>query len=123
MTDSLKAKISITDEKGQVYEGEIELTKSGSTGKTSNKKSKSSGSSWYKKGSTIEKIIILINEGFFNKNKTIGDIIEALKAKDYHLKQPDLTLPLRKIVRKGLLKRTKDLPDGTKSKLWTYVKP
>lgn len=120
MTDSLRVKISITDENNQLYEGEIELRKSNFSTK---KKSKSVDLTWYKKGSTIEKIIYLIKEGFFDKNRTINDIVNQLKTKDFHLKQSDLTLPLRKIVRKELLKRTKDLPDGAKSKQWTYIKP
>lgn len=78
--------------------------------------------SWYKSGSTIEKIVILIGEGVFNKPKNLKEIISKLKAKDYHLKASDLTLPLRKVVRKGLLGKTKEMPDGIISKKWLYVK-
>lgn len=78
--------------------------------------------SWYKPGSTIEKIVGLISGKFFNKPRTISDIISELKTKDYHLKSSDLILPLRKIVRKGLLKKTKKHADGTVSKNWLYVK-
>jgi hypothetical protein len=77
---------------------------------------------WYRPGSTIEKIVILIEEGLFNKPKSLKEIISKLKTKDYHLKASDLTLPLRKIVRKGLLKKTKEMPDGIISKKWLYVK-
>jgi hypothetical protein len=77
---------------------------------------------WYKPGSTIEKIISLTEEGFFNTPRTISEIISELKTKDYHLKAPDLTLPLRKIVRKELLKRTKRNADGSPSKHWLYIK-
>lgn len=77
---------------------------------------------WYKSGSTIEKIIILIKEGFFNHPKSLKDIISDLKGKDFHLKASDLTLPLRKVVRKGLLRKTKQLPSGTISKNWLYIK-
>lgn len=77
---------------------------------------------WYKPGSTIEKIVILIEEGFFSKPKSLKDIISKLKTKDYHLEASDLTLPLRKIVRKGLFEKTKDMPDGTVSNKWLYVK-
>ena len=78
--------------------------------------------SWYKSGSTIAKVVNLISERFFNKPQTIGDIVSELKAKDFHLKASDLTLPLRKIVRKGLLRKTKKYADGTISKKWLYVK-
>jgi len=77
---------------------------------------------WYRSGSTIEKIIFLINGGFFNKTHSISEIIQELKSKDYHLKATDLTLPLRKIVRKGLLKKTDIFHDGSKSKKWLYIK-
>lgn len=76
----------------------------------------------YRKGSTIDKIIILVNEGFFNKPKTITEIIVELKSKDYHLKASDLTLPLRRIVRKNILERTKKYSDGSESKNWMYIK-
>ena len=77
---------------------------------------------WYKPGSTIEKIIILIREKFFNKPRNLTEIISELKTKDYHLKASDLTLPLRRIVRKGLLGKTKKMPNSTISKKWLYVK-
>ena len=77
---------------------------------------------WYKPGSTIEKIVSLISTRFFNDPRTIGDVISELKTKDYHLKSSDLTLPLRRIVRRGLLKKTKKYADGTISKSWLYVK-
>lgn len=78
--------------------------------------------SWFKPGSTIEKIVLLIEGGFFKIPNGISEIIAELKTKDYHLKAADLTLPLRKIVRKGLLERTKKRADGSTSKIWLYVK-
>ncbi|MDE1818704.1 MAG: hypothetical protein KGI19_08895 [Thaumarchaeota archaeon] len=117
----MKVKISIVDDNGKTYEGEIELIKAGSIKRTTIR-SKSPDSKGYKKGSTTEKIIALIDEKFFDQNRTVGDIIEKLKSKDYHFKSSELTMSLRTIVRKELLKKTKDLPDGTKSKQWTYVK-
>lgn len=77
---------------------------------------------WYKSGSTIEKIVLLIEEGFFSTPRTIAQIISEFKTKDYHLRASDLTLPLRKIVRKDLLKKTKKNADGSASKNWLYVK-
>jgi len=92
----------------------------GKTTKSSNPKKESNG--WYKKGSTIHKILVLIEEEFLNNPKTFSEIIKELKSKDYHLKASDLTLPLRKIVRKGILKKTKTRKDGPESKNWMYVK-
>lgn len=117
----MKIKITVIDDNNEAYEGEIELAKTGNT-KRVKIKSKSADATWYKKGSTTEKIIALINEKFFEQNRTVGDIIEKLKSKDYHFKSSELTMSLRIIVRKELLKKTKDLPDGTKSKQWTYIK-
>jgi len=76
---------------------------------------------WYRSGSTSEKLVQLIKEEFFDITRNIKEIISELKTKDYHLKAPDLTLPLRKIVRRGLLKRTKKRTDGSTSKIWLYV--
>jgi hypothetical protein len=77
---------------------------------------------WYKPGSTIDKVVSLLHSGFFKKPLAINAIISEFKAKDYHLSASDLTLPLRKIVRKGLLKRTKINTDGSRSKQWLYMK-
>jgi hypothetical protein len=77
---------------------------------------------WYKPGSTIERILSLLNEGFFNTPHTIAQIIEEFKTKDYHPTPSDLTLPLRRIVRKGLLKRTRTNSDGSSSKKLMYIK-
>lgn len=78
--------------------------------------------SWYKPGSTIEKIIILNKEGFFNKPKSLKEIISKFETRDYPLKASDLTLPLRKVVRKRLLEKTKQFPDGNVSAKWLYIK-
>ena len=78
--------------------------------------------SWYKSGSTVDKLVKLISEGFFNNPKNLKQIIAKLEEKDFHLKASDLTLPLRKVVRKGLLRKTKQLPGGTVSKKWLYIK-
>jgi len=77
---------------------------------------------WYSSGSTIEKIAILIKENFFNQPRNLTEIISEFKTKDYHLKASDLTLPLRKVVRKGLLIKTKKMLDGALSQKWLYVK-
>ena len=78
--------------------------------------------SWYKPGSTVDKIVNLISEGFFDGPKSLKEIISELKKKDFHLKPSGLTLPLRKVVRSGLLKRTKQLPGGAISSKWLYIK-
>jgi len=77
---------------------------------------------WYKKNSTVHKILILVDEGFFDNFKTISEMITELKSKDYHLRASDLTLPLRRIVRKSILKKTKTKLDSSKSKNWLYIK-
>jgi len=78
--------------------------------------------SWYKTGITIEKVISLLGEKYFDKTKSIGEIAAELKTKDFHLSASDLTLPLRKIVRKGILKKTKTRTDGSVSNKWLYKK-
>jgi hypothetical protein len=116
----MKIKITLHDDNGIEYEGEVALNRISKPQKSKN--IQSYNKTWYKKGSTIEKILILIDEGFFQAPRSISEIIQKLAEKDYHFKAPDLTLPLRNIVRKGFLRKIKDFPDGTKSKVWRYVK-
>jgi hypothetical protein len=116
----MKIKITLLDDDGSEYECEAFLNKIGKPQKSKNIQSVEK--TWYKKGSTIEKIIKLIDEEFFHTPRSINEIIQKLAEKDYHFKAPDLTLPLRNIVRKDMLKKVKDLPDGTKSKVWRYVR-
>jgi hypothetical protein len=116
----MRIKISLTDDNGTIYEGEIELKKNLKV--KSGQEEFKSLQQWYRTGSTTEKLVKLIEEDFFNENKTIKDIIVKLKAQDYHFEPKDLTLPLRLIVRKALLEKTRELPDGAKSKKWTYIK-
>ena len=82
---------------------------------------KTKDTTWYKPDSTIAKIVGLIQQGFFKQPKNMTEIIMKLKTKDYHLKSSDLTLPLRKIVRKGLLEKTKEVSGGKMSKIWVYI--
>jgi hypothetical protein len=112
----MKATIIVQDDAGQEYEGEVTLVKV----KKKNKR-QSTLKAWYRSGSTIEKLVKLINQGFFDKHRSITDIIEKLKSQDYHLKASGLTLPLRRVVRKGLLEKAKDLPSG-RAKKWMYIK-
>lgn len=117
----MKVRISLVDDNGKEFQGEIEL-KSVSTHQKSRIKSVSTTNSWYKKGSTIEKIWALNEGNFFDQPRTIKEILEKLTEKDYHFKASDLTLPIRSIVRNGKMKKTKDLPHGQKSKAWMYAR-
>jgi hypothetical protein len=120
MNDKMKIKITLTDNDGTIYEREVELVKKIQA--NVNQEEFKSNQHWYRSGSTTEKLIKLMEEGFFNENRTIKDIIIKLKSQDYHFEPKDLTMQLRSIVRKELLKKTKELPDGTKLKKWTYIK-
>jgi len=77
---------------------------------------------WYKSGSTTEKVVSLVEDRFFSDSRSMSEIITELKSRDYHLKPSDLTMSLRAIVRKGILKRTKRKVDGSPSKNWLYAK-
>lgn len=70
-----------------------------------------------KKNSTAAKLAELITDGFFDERRTLNDIISHFKKMDYHFKQSDLTMPLRRLVRKDLLRREK--VDGK----WAYFRP
>lgn len=84
-------------------------------------KVKPASGAWYKAGSTVDKIVRLVKEGFFKNPKTLSEIISELKTRDHHLEPSDLTLPMRRIVHKGLLKKTKTISSGVKSKKWMYI--
>lgn len=116
----MKVRISIIDNDGQEFHGEMDLKSALTHQKRATKAS--SVTSWYQKDSTIEKIWSLNEDSFFDQPKTIKEIVGKLIEKDYHFKASDLTLPLRNIVRNGKLKKTEDLPNGQKSKKWMYVK-
>lgn len=109
----------MTDDKGEVYVGETELRKSKKSSTSTHEESaKSSG---LKKGSVADNLNQLIEDEYFDQNRTIRDMIDELKSKDIHYEPSDLTRPLRTLVRSGRLKKTKNLPDGTKSGRWTYI--
>ena len=113
----MKVKITIIDDDGEEHSGEIMLKN-----KQNTKKEIKLQSIPYRPGSTAEKIVLLISEGFFNKNRTISDIVEELKSHDFHYKSTDLTWPLRNLVRKNIFVKTKKLENGIISKNWTYIK-
>ena len=116
----MKIKIILTNDNGKIYEGEIALSEGKNKPVDIKSKPTKNEKLWYKPGSRTEKIVRLIDEGFFDTNKTINDLLDEFKSSDYHYKPSDLTDSLRRIVRKRLLKKTKTLPDGMKSKQWTY---
>ena len=72
------------------------------------------------KKTTADLLLDLKKRDFFNEPRAGVQIIEELKSMDLHFKIGDLTFPLRKLIRRGELKRTKDLPGGGKSKLWMW---
>ncbi|MBI2657144.1 hypothetical protein HYX08_00445 [Candidatus Woesearchaeota archaeon] len=117
----MKVKIKLTDNNGDEYEGDIELKKTSVAHKSPTRINTNENHSRKKQG-TVEKILSLGTYEFFKEPKTIKEIIEKLAEKDFHFRASDLTLPLRKIVRSGKLKKTKDFANGQKSKIWMYVK-
>jgi hypothetical protein len=75
------------------------------------------------KGSTADRILELKKRHFFDNPKTVKEVMEELKRMDFHYKPADLTDPLRRLVRKEELERTKELTGGTKSKKLMWVIP
>lgn len=74
------------------------------------------GKTWYKADGTPAKLVGLVEEKFFDSPKTLNEVVVQFEAKDYHFKLSDLTLPVRQLVRHGLLRREK------KGKQWAYIK-
>ncbi|HVC58024.1 MAG TPA: hypothetical protein VND15_00940 [Candidatus Acidoferrales bacterium] len=83
---------------------------------TANTYPNTEGKMWYKPGSTVGKLVGLINEGFFDTHKTLNEVTAQFATKDYHFRLSDLTLPTRQLVRHGMLRREK-----IKEK-WAYIK-
>ena len=104
----MKIKIILTNDNGKIYEDEIALSEGKNKPVDIKSKPTKSEKPWYKPGNRTEKIARLIDEGFFDTNKTISDLLDELKSSDYHYKSSDLTGSLRRIVRKGLLKKNKN---------------
>ena len=126
----MRVQIVVQDEKGNFFEGEATLTKRGNkdTGvepvvQSRHIENNVAIKAWFKKNSTVSKILELVNEGFFDNKRAIGDIIVQLQNKDYHYSSSDLTLPLRKIVRHGTLTKIKNKDEVKKGKgTWMYIK-
>ncbi len=77
---------------------------------------------WYRQDSTIAKLMALRQRGFFDTPRSLRAIITEFDMRDLRFKPSDLTLPLRKIVRKGFLRKTRHAADGQPSKSWLFVR-
>lgn len=117
----MKIKVVVTDDNGKTYQGEIELSAEKQGKAQLNQNLQTRKKTWYKKGSTTEKIINLIEDGKFDEPMAIHDIIKALQTKDYHMKASDLTPGLRRLVRRNILKRSQPHVDPKPYK-WRYTK-
>jgi len=60
----------------------------------------------------------LIRQGFFNESKNIGEVQKALQEKGYHYPVTSLSPTLLRLVRKGDLRRTKQIED--EKEMWVY---
>ena len=94
----------------------LEAKLNGTELKSANAKVKVENKVWYKPNSTVGRLMGLFSEGFFDTSKTLTEVSTQFKARDYHYELSDLTLPVRQLVRHGLLRREK-----IDSK-WAYVK-
>ncbi len=113
----MKIKVSIVDNDGVSYHGEMQLIRSKMTKKSNVTTIKS-----HRKKTTSDKITDLIDSGYLDTTRTISDIVMELKTHDYHFKSSDLTWPLRTLVRQGYLRKTKNLPNSEESKHWMYIR-
>lgn len=60
----------------------------------------------------------LIKGGFFKDSKNLGDVQKALEEKGYHYPVTSLSPTLLRLVRRGLLGRTKQIKDEKET--WVY---
>lgn len=67
---------------------------------------------------TTGRLVGLIQEGFFQQQRSLSDIQRALAEHGWHYQQMDLSTPLTRLTRKRLLRRAQ-VSEGGK-KLWKY---
>ena len=67
------------------------------------------------------RILVLKDEGFFNKQRTLPEVQEALATNGWHYTQRNLSGPLLGLARKGDLRRV-PFKDG-KKKIYKYSNP
>lgn len=107
----MKAKIQITDDTGEIFEGETNLIKV-ATNKNKNTAIKIRP---HKESSITDYLLSLKSEGFFRTPRSLKDIINKLADKNRHYMPQSLTYSLLDAVKKGRLGRIK------KNKKWAYV--
>ncbi len=60
----------------------------------------------------------LIRQGFFNESRNLGEVQKVLEEKGYHYPVTSLSPTLLRLVRKGELRRTKQIKDD--KEMWVY---
>lgn len=111
----MKIKISLTDDDGTEFEGEIDLQPKTTSGKKFNKKPRRPNISNF--NGVVGGIELLISQGFFKLPKTVKEITEKLSKEGYYYQNNIVDRSLRRefYTNKKILTRIR------KNDLWHYV--
>jgi len=96
----MKIKISVTDDDGKVFSGEVNLTAEKGSNKSQINKVKE-----IKRDGPRARLQELANENFFQNPKSMKNMLNELKNRSYHYKPADLTRPLQTMTRDKILRR------------------
>lgn len=69
-------------------------------------------------GGTTGRIQELASEGFFNEQRSLGDVQQALAARGFHYPQENLGTPMMRLVRNKFLRRVQINAGG--KRIWGY---
>jgi hypothetical protein len=71
--------------------------------------------------SSTDRILLLKDEGFFQEQRTIGEVREKLASRGWHYPVTSLSGPLQTLVQRALLRRVKVKESGKSG--WKYSLP
>jgi hypothetical protein len=71
--------------------------------------------------STTDRLVLLKDEGFFEEQRSIGEVRDKLASRGWHYPMTSLSGPLQKLVQRGVLRRMKVKESG--KDVWKYSLP
>lgn len=94
------------------------------TGKTKNRKGKPKSDAQTgktSKGKGVWKLLgELVEEGFFEEERTLKEVLAELKKRGYTFKSNAVSGPLVRYTKKEILSREEKAPPGSEKKIWHY---
>jgi hypothetical protein len=118
----MRVRVSVTDDDGELFEGEVELTSRKTSGKSKGKTKVTVQKPKKKAASTMEnRILELKEENFFKEPREAGEIKKELGLRGFHYNKDPIRMRLLIMVRNKDLKRVEEKMG--KKKIYKYVNP